>query len=341
MEEQLVSIIVPIYNVEQYVEDCLKSITMQTYKNIEIIVVNDGATDSSLEKCRKIAETDGRIQIISQKNSGLPSAVKRGICEASGDYFVFVDSDDWIDAGYVSSLLECAKSTGADIVVCNALKSNGSFHQIFYTHQLKNNIYDRKEIQDYIMPILINSGNIGSGAIMPCRWAKMFKKSIIYENLVFYNEKISSGEDWLLTYSCLLDAECIAVCSDTNGYYYRSNPNSMTRAYRNGYIENNVLRYQKMRQMLQQKGREDMETQLKKAFLNTKISELVNLSRNHNLSFIARKKEVLRIISTLNIFPGEYDTVFENNTIITKSIFFLLKNRLAGILTVLIMKVYR
>ena len=133
--DDLVSIVVPVYNVESYVDDCLRSIEGQTYANIEIVIVDDGSTDRSSDICREHAQADSRIVYLRKSNGGLSSARNYGIQRATGQWTVYIDSDDMIDSRYVENLLRAAQTCGADLAVCgfsivgkdsHAFRSRGS-----------------------------------------------------------------------------------------------------------------------------------------------------------------------------------------------------------------------
>ena len=110
-----VSVIIPVYNVEDYIYDCLYSVVNQTFKNIEIIVVNDGTKDDSGKISDEFAKYDSRIKIVNQKNQGLSGARNTGLDTASGNYICFIDSDDWIEANFIESLYNAIKDENADI----------------------------------------------------------------------------------------------------------------------------------------------------------------------------------------------------------------------------------
>ena len=116
--KSLVSIIVPVYNVRDYVDKCLESLIYQSYENVEIIVIDDGATDDSGEICDKLAKSDKRIEVFHKKNGGLSSARNYGIKKAKGKYVCLVDSDDYVEKGFVKALVEESVRSNADIVVC-------------------------------------------------------------------------------------------------------------------------------------------------------------------------------------------------------------------------------
>ena len=113
----LVSIIVPVYNVEPYIETCIQSLIRQTMGNIEVILVDDGSTDRSGELCDQYAEADERIRVIHKQNGGLSSARNAGISAAKGEYLLFVDSDDYVSASLVEKTVSCAEQNQADVVV--------------------------------------------------------------------------------------------------------------------------------------------------------------------------------------------------------------------------------
>lgn len=119
MEESKISVIIPVYNVEAYVEKCIRSVMGQTYENLEIWLIDDGSTDKSGEICEKCAGEDSRIRVLHKENGGLSDARNAGIDRAAGDFITFIDSDDYIDRTYVEQLLRLIAKTGADIAVCN------------------------------------------------------------------------------------------------------------------------------------------------------------------------------------------------------------------------------
>lgn len=118
MNSDLISIIVPVYNVELYISDCLDSLIYQTYKNIEIIIINDGSMDNSINVCKQYSFDDNRIKIISQDNQGLSAARNNGLKHVKGNYFMFVDSDDMLELDCVEKLVNFAKNNDCDFVCC-------------------------------------------------------------------------------------------------------------------------------------------------------------------------------------------------------------------------------
>lgn len=132
--EPKVSVIIPVYNVEPFLARCLDSVVGQTLREIEIVCVDDGSPDRSIDILRRYAAGDNRIRVISQENRGLGGARNRGFDAATGEYILFVDSDDWIDPAYCERLYEAARATGADVACASMLKIRPSYSKIGRAH---------------------------------------------------------------------------------------------------------------------------------------------------------------------------------------------------------------
>lgn len=178
MKKPLVSLIVPIYNVENYVDECLSSIADQTYKNIEIIVVDDGSSDGSLRRCDLWAALDDRFKIFTKSNGGLSSARNVGLRHVTGDYVCFVDSDDWVDRKYVERLLTAALSLNVPLVCCgiNICYGNDK-HPHSAIHGVHNTGPSGKLHR-------IASDNPISCRFFPSAWNKIFSAKVV-EGLSF------------------------------------------------------------------------------------------------------------------------------------------------------------
>ena len=129
MEEELISVILPIYNVEKYLEKCLKSVINQTYKNLEIILVDDGSKDNSPQICDEYAVKDKRIVVIHKSNGGLSDARNAGIEIAKGKYIALIDSDDYVEKDYVQFLYQLIKENNAEMSICS--------HTVLYTNRTR------------------------------------------------------------------------------------------------------------------------------------------------------------------------------------------------------------
>ncbi|MDR0920955.1 MAG: glycosyltransferase [Lactobacillales bacterium] len=212
-----ISIIVPVYNVEEYLGSCLDSIINQTYSNLEIIVVNDGSTDNSLEIAKEYMKRDDRIKIIEKKNGGLASARNAGLDEVTGDFIGFVDSDDWINEDMYKKLLT------------NALKENAELSIVSFYRDFGNGVRKTENIPNQYLVFDSADGfkyvNI-HGYFGIVVWDKLFKSNI-FENIRFEVGEI--GEDYPIIYHAIDKASKIVYDSEPL-YYYRLRANSISHS---------------------------------------------------------------------------------------------------------------
>lgn len=217
VEKPLVSIVVPIYNVERYLQKCIDSIMGQTYENLEIILVNDGTLDNSLEICEKNQKLDSRIKVISQENGGLSKARNTGIKNSTGEYICFVDSDDFIDKDYVARLLNGALENGAEICACGFHYVNEK-NKILKTKQKENKIYTSIEsVKDMLT-------GVQNTEVMV--WNKIYKMSLFTDNnILFPVGKIN--EDNFIMYKLYDKANKVTLIEDNLYYYLQRNTSIM------------------------------------------------------------------------------------------------------------------
>lgn len=220
-----ITVIVPVYNVESYLRKCLDSIIAQTYKNIEIVVVNDGSTDASGEICKEFAEIDHRIIYIEQENAGLSAARNTGLENMSGDFVTFVDSDDWIEQDYLETLYKKIVEYQADIAVGNYYSFNES-EGMFYFHILGDSYYEKVYDNVSIFENLYESQEMKSFALISA-WGKLYNAGL-FEQLRFDIGKL--GEDGYLNQKIYLLAEKI-VYIHKGIYSYRIRNNSLSRTW--------------------------------------------------------------------------------------------------------------
>ena len=205
-----ISIIVPIYNVEKYLRDCIESIINQTYTNIEIILVNDGSTDSSLEICKEYAEKNDKIKIVNKKNGGLSDARNYGLEHATGKYIMFVDSDDYLALNSCEVLYNAIKDTEFEFVTANFAFTDSEgipWKRPMFSDKFQNTPLD---IEDYKKSFyLVNSAV----------WNKIFKKEFLDNNHLKFEVGLLA-EDAVFTTLAFLKAKKTYYIKDIV-YYYR------------------------------------------------------------------------------------------------------------------------
>ena len=219
--EKLVSVVVPVYNVRDYLEECLESILNQTYGNLEILLIDDGSTDGSSELCDAYAQKDRRIRVIHQENVGAAAARKRGIWEAAGEFLCFVDGDDTADAGMVRYFLEHIGT--ADILTsgCRCEKAGGAYLQRF--DAFEEGVYKTEEEIEYIIRNMIMFQNSMEDGVLPYLINKLYRTGLLKKAAEKINERIRYAEDRELLFRYLLNCrEIIITKKSFYNYRYRS-----------------------------------------------------------------------------------------------------------------------
>lgn len=213
----LVSVIVPIYNVEQYLERCIKSIQNQTYRNLEIILVDDGSPDNCGEICDRYATEDERIKVVHKNNGGLSSARNAGIAVAQGEYYLFIDSDDCIAVNMVERMYSVCKYNDTDITICGyqRFSEDEEISLIDTSKKEKLTILDKDEAMSRIY---------SRGVKYVVAWNKMYRKTL-FDDVSYKEGKLN--EDEFTTYKLYGNSNKIAEIDDVL-YFYFYNGNSIT-----------------------------------------------------------------------------------------------------------------
>lgn len=226
LKEELISIVVPVYNVEKYLKRCIESILNQTYKNIEIILVDDGATDNSGKMCDDFLNLDNRIKVIHKRNGGLSDARNHGIEIAKGKYIGFIDSDDYIESKMYELLYKNIVANNADISICDRFINYEDGRQIIKNKKEEKFVMNKKEGL-----IELNSFKHFDMAV----WNKLYKIEL-FKEIKFPVGKIS--EDYYTMYK-LFDKSNVIVYDSTPMYHYyqREGSISRTKAMNTAYLD--------------------------------------------------------------------------------------------------------
>lgn len=226
------SIIVPIYNTEKYLPQCVDSILNQDYADFELILVNDGSPDDSLSICRQYAEKDKRVRIINKPNGGLTSSRKAGAKIAKGEYVICVDSDDYVEQGYFSCVARSLDEFNPDIVILGhySLEDNKKIlHKDFVVQGLlKGKEYE--DVKDKFIYDPTDKNISNPGIISYSLWCKVVRREIYVKAQELLDDKIVIGEDMLCSLYCLQFAKSM-ICLNDSFYVYRILNNSMMHSY--------------------------------------------------------------------------------------------------------------
>ena len=217
---ELLSIIIPVYNVEKYLDRCIKSVLNQTYNNLEIILVDDGSTDKSPEICDKYAKNDTRIKVIHKKNGGVSEARNCGIEIAKGTYLGFVDSDDFIKENMYEFLMSALKRTNSDIATCGRFICDEKITYRKYVSKKEVVLDAKNALQE-----LLNGGIINEAS-----YDKIYKKEL-FDNIRF---PVGETNEDIVTIPFVIEKANKVVCTGVPLYYYCMNPTSITHSEYNG-----------------------------------------------------------------------------------------------------------
>lgn len=226
IQKKTVSMIVPVYNAQNFLKTCVDSILSQTYRSLEIILVDDGARDDSPQMCDAYARQDPRVQVIHKTNGGLISAWMAGVERSSGEYLAFVDSDDWIDACMVEELMKRASGEAGEIVCCNYVIERPGWTEEC-RHELAPGVYEGARLQEVKQNLLGNERR----TVSMSRCMKLFSRGLITDNLCFCNPRVKMGEDVNIVLPALCDCRRLVILQDALYYHYFYNPASIVHKY--------------------------------------------------------------------------------------------------------------
>ena len=235
----LLSIIVPVYNVCDFLEQCIESILKQTFTDFELIIVDDGSTDGSSELCDIMQKKDSRIKVIHQTNGGVVSARKSGLLAAKGKYAGYVDGDDWIDSQMYEKMVHYMQKYGCDLVMCDFVHENkpAYFSSDEINITLDGGYYDEQAIKEKILPTMIYSGEFYKFGIHPVIWNKLYNREKLIKHQMAVDNKIKTGEDAACVYPYMLDTTGFYFIKNAQFYHYRHSINQMTVAFDNLHFE--------------------------------------------------------------------------------------------------------
>lgn len=311
-----ISVIIIAYNIEEYIERCLKSVLMQSLSEIEIIIINDGSTDNTLKIINELVINDNRVKIINKKNSGIIEARKSGIEIASGEYILFVDGDDWLELNACDRLYEIATENNLDLIIYNA----------FWVYKDKKDSYSIIKNKESIK--LDPLKNLFLGKIIPAMWGKLIKREFLNKFNIDYPNKISYGEDLATVSSWLINKPKIDILNECLYNYYQRE-NSITNMVSNKFLDIieaiNFIELQLKEKNIYDKYKKEFEYMLYNHLFILKFITINHLSYI-NIQIYNKFKE-----KHIKIFNNEYildDIVKGNIWLKTRIILYLLNLRL-------------
>ncbi|MFN7250048.1 MAG: glycosyltransferase [Anaerobacillus sp.] len=304
-----VSIIVPIYNVDAYLDRCFESLLAQTLTEVEIIAVNDGSTDNSLEILEKYADKDARIKVINKENGGVSSARNTGLSLATGTYIGFVDPDDWVDEKMYEVMYNTAINQGSDIVMCSYMREFGS-HAKEKRFNLADQItYRDQEVQEILRRLV---GPLKEEVAQPefldawgTVWSKLYRREIIIDNYIKFTDLnvIGTNEDTLFNIQSFYNAEGFTFINQPFYHYWRANSTSVTTGYKPELMEKWASLYRIIENFIREKNlNNDFQLALNNRIsMNTLGLGLNELSKANKASVVKKINKINRILNDTRI----------------------------------------
>lgn len=268
INSELVSLIIPIYGVELYLNQCIESILKQSYQNLQIILVNDGSKDNCKSICEYYASIDSRIEVINKKNGGLVNARKSGLEIARGRFVTFVDGDDWVGKDFILNLVTPAIQFDSDLIIAGHIREFYGQEKIVKP-RLKAGYFTEEMLIKSILPISIYNGIFFQHGISTYVWNKLFKRDKLKVFLSQIDKNIVMGEDAALTYPYIFNCRDINITHDCD-YYYRQRPNSIVKSVSNLVLEYSQLSllFKHLKSQLSRYDFFDLQNQLKLYFIS-------------------------------------------------------------------------
>lgn len=233
----LFSVIVPIYNAQEFLPQCIESILEQTFADFEVILVNDGSNDNSAIICDEYANSDSRVKVIHKINGGVVSARKEGLANAIGDYIVSVDSDDYIDKDLLKELSLVIRDNDSDVIAYNAIVVSGDNRYILRNKALAGDYKENIEVLRDGFMYDISDKSLNFGTMLFSLWSKAIKRTLINRYQFEVPNFISKGDDLAVIAPIVYNTDSIMIIDEAL-YYYRINENSIMR----GFDESNLAK---------------------------------------------------------------------------------------------------
>lgn len=232
----MVSIVVPVYKVEKYLERCVESLRSQTLRDIEIILVNDGSPDRCPELCEALARQDSRIRVVHKQNGGLSSARNAGLRVASGAYVGFVDSDDTVDLDMFEKLHKAIVREHVDFVMSDYVRVPEEGESYLKTLDIRSGRYNKDDLRREIFPQLIMGENVDYGPLLSV-WHCLYRTDFLRSNGFYFDEEVRWSEDNIFSAIVGYHADSFFYLKGEGLYHYHQNPGTITTSYRPGAWE--------------------------------------------------------------------------------------------------------
>ncbi len=285
-----ISVIVPVYNKEAYLRECVDSILSQDYQNMEVILVDDASTDDSGRICDDYGQRDARVKVIHKENGGPTAACVTGMEAAAGDYYMFVDSDDYVEPAMLTGMAAHLTGKPGEIICCNHLLEKQKTTEPVYS-TANPGVYQGEELQSQILARLIGQEQ---KVISLSRCMKLCEKSVFTDNEKYYDYSIRFGDDSNMMYPAFLNSTRVVVMEQAFYYHYRYVGDSIVHGYDAGMYRSVEAWRRAMERIVADKGVKDGEEKLRREYCYMLMLVMKNELRNPGRDYGTRIRQIFR-----------------------------------------------
>ena len=297
-----VTVVIPVYNTKRYLEECVLSVTGQTYPDIEILLVDDGSTDGSSELCDELAKTDGRIRVIHKENGGAATARNLGIDEAAGEYIMFLDSDDWLDADAVEVLARNADENKTDVLRFSYVREFEGKKLVKPNTFLKEQLYIGEECKTVCRQLLGLCGEElrhpeSMNFLASCGF-NLYRTELLRELGTRFVPiaEIGSFVDGLFNLSVFLRVERFAFINRPFYHYRKTNEGAATANYRKNYVRRQLVLYEKIKKKIDEAGEWEYFSQAYYNRIALSTMEIAFNAMRNKAGFSERYREIKSVL---------------------------------------------
>lgn len=230
-----ISVVITIYKIEKYLCDCIESVLSSTYKNIELILVDDGSPDCCPSICDDYARKDDRIKVIHQKNQGSIIARRNGVLLSTGEYISIIDGDDWISSDMYERMVEALPNSSIEILFCGFFEETNNNSNIII-NSIESGIYEGDRLKEFKLRSL-SDGIFFNFGVFPALWCKLIRRDLLIEIQNDVPHFIKMGDDAAITFSIIASSSKVMVSNEIYGYHYRIRQDSLSRSIDNMYFD--------------------------------------------------------------------------------------------------------
>ncbi len=248
MQESLISIVIPVYNASDFIEECINRLMKQTYKNIEIIIVDDGSKDNTLDVCNNIALRNSRVIVLAKKNEGPLLARKMGTLAANGKYVTYMDADDYAEDNMYERMAQSLDSFKSDCVISRYYAQWGPF-KVKVKFPVSCGFYDREQIEKQILPSILFDEKTASSGVASAVWVKMFRTDLMKDAFNDISAPIRIGEDHFQSIAFINKASSCLIIEDYL-YHYIVHSGSVMTSYKKNFIEETIMTHEEYSKLL-------------------------------------------------------------------------------------------